>query len=1100
MIILGNDMKSLVRFALLLAGTALVVPSIAIAAASVSKSASRPDAPADTFSGMKYRLVGPFRGGRVGAVAGVAQQPDTYYFGGAAGGVWKTVDGGVTWKPLWDDLPQASPSIGAIVVAPSNPNIIYVGTGEGNLRGDVVTGNGVYKSVDAGKTWQFIGLKDSGAIGRMTVSPTDPNIVFVAAIGHPFGNNNERGIYRSRDGGKTWERTLYVDDKTGGIDVQFSPSNPNVLYAGMYQVLRQPWMFESGGPGSGLYRSDDGGGSWKQLTGNGLPEGVLGRIGVAPTTDPNRVYALIEADKGGLYRTDDGGQNWKLINSDNDYKQRAWYYTNVFADPKDPNKLFVMNTGAYKSTDGGVTFKKMPTFHGDNHQIWINPLDTNRMVNGNDGGADVSVNGGTTWTSEMNQPTAQFYHIAVDNQTPYQLYGAQQDNTTVVTASGNVRGPVGTESWHSAGGGESGYVVPDPKEPGVTIANGYGGNVTRYDHKTGQLTTISPWPHEVMGWAPKDLLHRSQWTEPLAYSPHDPNVLYNANEVLFRSDNGGKSWTTISPDLTRNDKTKQLASGGPLTKDNTGIETYDTIFSVVESPLQKGLIWAGTDDGLVQLTRDGGANWENVTPKAMPEWGTVDMIEADPRKPGTAYIAVDSHRLDDFRPHAFRTDDYGKSWVSITDGIPEDAYVHAVRADPARPGLLYAATESGIFSSFDNGLHWGPFQLNLPRVPVHDLMVHDADLTVATHGRAFWVLDDLSPIRQWSDGIKSEDLHLFAPRKAVRIQYSGRGDMTDRAAGQNPPAGAVIYYWLKQGEADDKHEDQGEKKKDVAEKTASGRVKLEILDANDKVIRTIVQKAKSGDDDDDDQPSRKPMLTDHAGLNRYVWDMRTDGPVPVPRSALWHATLGGPVVPPGAYKVRITAAGKSQTQPLELAPNPSLSITQEQLEKQFQLNMAINEQLNQVQDAILEIRSLHKKISDVKAGAAGNAQLIQAADAIDQKATEIEDKLVQRKSIAHEDPLNFPIRLNNQLASLSTTVGLGDTEPSQPEYQEFTELKAHAVAYLGEWTQFKSADLASFNAMLGQNKQKPITLAANLELSNEQATYGEGLEEDEDDD
>ncbi|HEV2595904.1 MAG TPA: hypothetical protein VGU01_11950 [Sphingomicrobium sp.] len=1088
-------MKKIVVVARLLVGASAlgVSPVLAEAAPPPKISASL-----DPFSGMKYRLVGPFRGGRVSAVAGVAQQPNTYYFGAAAGGVWKTTDGGVNWEPLWDKLPEASPSIGAIVVAPSNPNIIYVGTGEGNLRGNVVTGNGVYKSVDAGKTWQFIGLRDSGAIGRMAVSPTDPNVVFVAAIGHPFGNNPERGIYRTRDGGKTWQRTLYVNDKTGGIDVQISPANPNIVYAGMYEVLRQPWMFTSGGAGSGLYRSDDGGTTWARLSGNGLPAGVLGRIGVAPTIDKNRVYALIEAEKGGLYRTDDGGQSWKLINSDNNYKQRAWYYTNVFADPKDPNTVFITNTGAYKSADAGVTFKKLATFHGDNHQIWINPLDTSRMVNGNDGGADVSVDGGKSWSSEMNQPTAQFYHVAVDNQTPYHLYGAQQDNTTVVTAAASVRGPIGVESWHSAGGGESGYVIPDPKDPDVTIANGYGGNVTRFDQKTGQLYTISPWPHEVMGWAPKDLLHRSQWTEPLAFSPHNPNVLYNANEVLFRSDDSGKTWTTISPDLTRNDKSKQLSSGGPLTKDNTGIETYDTIFSVVESPAQKGLIWAGTDDGLVQLTRDGGAHWENVTPKAMPEWGTVDMIEADPHKPGVAYIAVDCHRLDDFRPHAFRTDDYGKTWVSITAGIPVDAYVHAVRVDPARPGLLYAGTENGIFTSFDDGAHWEPFQLNLPRVPVHDLIVHGSDLVVATHGRAFWVLDDLSPIRQWSDAIANEDMHFFEPRQTVRIQYTGRGDMTGRSVGQNPPQGVILYYWLKTGSKPDAEvahaKETADRKKLAAENEVPGRVKLEIIDSTNKVIRTILQKKEDAVDDEEEGRRHGPTLTDAAGLNRFAWDMHTDGPVEVPHSALWHATLSGPVVPPGHYTARLTVDGKSKTQPIDIVPNPALTVTQAQLERQFQLNVDVNDELNQVQDAILEIRMLHKKLAEVKTGASSNARLARAADVLDQNATAIEDKLVQRKSVASEDPLNFPIRLNNQLASLSTTISQGDTEPSRPEYEEFDQLKARAVAVLGEWRQFKSTDLATFNATLDQMKMKRITLAVTAELKYERAAYGEGTQ------
>ena len=1044
------------------------------------------------FAGLKYRLLGPFRGGRATGVAGTPKDPNVYYFGAAAGGVWKTTDSGTTWKPLWDKFPEASPSIGAVAVALSDPNIVYVGTGEAAIRGNVVTGNGIYKSTDAGKTWKFTGLRDSQAVGRLAIHPTNPDVVFVAALGHPFADSSERGIYRTTDGGKTWQRVLYVDDKTGGIDVQFDPSNPNVLYAGMWQVYRKPWMMESGGPGSGLYRSRDGGSTWEKLTGHGLPEGVLGRIGVAPTTNPKRVYALIEAEKGGLYRTDDGGQNWKLINSDNDYKQRAWYYTNVFADPKDPDKVFIMNTGAYKSTDGGAKFKKMPTFHGDNHSLWVNPVDTNRMVNSNDGGADVSVDGGKSWTAEMNQPTAQFYHISADNQIPYWIYGAQQDNTTVAIATGNVHGgPVGVQNWHSVGGGESGYVVADPKDPNIVIANAYDGNVTRYDYRTGQLTTISPWARDPMGWAAKDLEHRAQWTEPLAFSPHDPNVLYNANEVIFKSSDGGRSWSIISPDLTRNDKSKQQSSGGPITKDNTSIETFDTVFSVVESPAQKGLIWAGTDDGLVQLTNDGGGHWQNVTPPAMPQWCTVDMVEADPHTAAKAYIAVDCHRLDDLRPYAFRTDDFGKTWVPITDGIPADAYVHVVRADPDKAGLLYAGTENGVFVSFNDGAHWQPLQLNLPRTPVHDLVVHANDLAVATHGRSFWILDDLSPVRQWSDEIRNQDAHLFSPRATLRIQYSGRGDMTGGPSGANPPAGVLVSYYLKSGAAEkaEKPDDDAkpaDKDKKSSHKEAPSRVKLEFLDANDKVIRTfpVAMKAdddEKGDDDDDSPAAKVPKVSANAGFNRFVWDMKYEAATRVPKSAMWSATLDGPVALPGHYKVRLTVDGKSQTREFDLLPDPRLTVTVQDLKKQFDLRMSIHDQLEQVQDAVLEIRNLHDKLTAVRKDIKGKkdeAQVTQAADSLEQKVATVEDKLIQRKAVANEDPLNFPIRLNNMLASLNQAVSHGDTAPNQPQYTEFNELQQKATEYLGEWNQLKTHDLAAFNSLIRKEKLPAIALAA----------------------
>jgi photosystem II stability/assembly factor-like uncharacterized protein len=1080
-------------------------------------------APAATpFAGMQYRLIGPFRGGRVSAVAGVVQKPDVFYQGASGGGVWRTDDGGNTWKPLWDKLPDASPSIGAIAVAPSDPKTIYVGTGEANIRGNVITGNGVYKSVDEGKTWSFAGLRDSQSIGRMVVHPTDPNTVFVAALGHPFGDNQERGVFRTRDGGKTWKRVLFVDANTGAIDVQMDPSDPNTLWAGMWQAHRKPWIMESGGPGSGLYRSRDGGETWQKQTGNGLPAGLLGRIGVAPTTNPKRIYTLIEAAEGGLFRTDDGGANWQRISDRGDFRQRAWYYTHVIADPKDPEKVFVLNTSAYKSADAGKTFKTMPTFHGDNHSLWINPTNTERMVEGNDGGANVSVNGGATWTGGQNQATAQFYHISVDKQVPYRIYGAQQDNSTVSIASGNVRGPIGQESFWAAGGGESGYVIADPKNPDVTIANSYGNQVTRYDHKTGQLHAIGPFPREAMGWAAKDLQHRPQWTEPLLYSPHNPNVLYNATEVLWRTEDEGKNWKQISPDLTRNDKSKQVASGGPLTKDNTGVEYYNTIFSVNESPVQKDLIWVGTDDGLIHLTRDAGGSWQNVTPKQMPEWATVNMVEPDPRKPGTMYIAADRHRLDDLKPYGFRTDDFGKSWTPITAGLPADAYLHVIRADPARPGLLYAGTENGVFVSFDSGNRWEPFQLALPRSPIHDLVVAGAgDLAVATHGRSFWVLDDLSAVRQWSPDLARKNFHLFAPRDTTRILYTGRGNAMGGPTGTNPPQGVIVYYNLKEGQAAPK---ATPKPGDVAEATpiqapsaasattgiaaakpVDNGVKLEILDAADRVIRTYPSPNPPADGDDEEEEgarSRKPpKLTRDAGVNRFVWDFREEAPLTIPKAAVWHAMGGGPTVVPGMYKIRLTVDGKSETQTVKILRNPNLSVTQAELQQQYELVAAINRELMLVNTAALELRALHKQLGAAKTaatGKAGAAQVVEAANALETKAGAIENTLIQVKNIASQDPLNHPVRLNNMLASLATTVAQGDTAPARQHQEEFTKLKAVADEQLGAWAQVKNADLAALNEMLRQQQLAPVQLVASTELAMERAVqFASAVPEDE---
>jgi photosystem II stability/assembly factor-like uncharacterized protein len=1108
--------------AILLAGTLLAGSNSAIArpAKPVAK-------PADSrFAGMQYRLIGPFRGGRVSAVAGVVQEPDTYYMGAAGGGVWRTDDGGNSWKPLWDKFSEASPSIGAIAVAPSDPKTIYVGTGEANIRGNVITGNGVYKSTDEGKTWTFAGLRDSMSIGRMAVHPTDPNTVFVAALGHPFGDNQERGVFRTRDGGKTWKRVLFVDDKTGAIDVQMEPGNPNVLWAGMWQAHRKPWVMESGGPGSGLYRSADGGETWQKQTGNGLPSGILGRIGVAPTSDSKRVYALIEAQDGGLFRTDDGGAKWQRINDRGDFRQRAWYYTHVIADPKDPEKIFVLNTGAYKSNDAGKTFKTMPTFHGDNHSLWINPTDTDRMVEGNDGAANVSVNGGATWTTGANQATAQFYHISVDKQVPYRIYGAQQDNTTVSIASGNTRGPIGPESFWAAGGGESGYVIPDPKNPDVTIANSYGNQVTRYDHKTGQLYAIGPFPREAMGWAAKDLEHRPQWTEPLLYSPHNSKVLYNATEVLWKTEDEGKTWKQISPDLTRNDKTKQISSGGPLTKDNTGVEYYNTIFSVNESSVQKDLIWVGSDDGLIHLTRDGGASWKNVTPKNMPEWATVNMVEPDPRKPGTMYFSADRHRLDDFKPYGFRTDDFGETWTPITTGLPADAYLHVIRADPARPGLLYAGTENGVFVSFDSGAHWEPFQLALPRSPIHDLAIAGAgDLAVATHGRSFWVLDDLSAVRQWSPEVARKPFHLFAPRDTTRILYSGRGNSMGGPTAANPPQGVIVYYHLKEGRAEPKatpKADEGTKPTPnqapsaqtattgaaVAPEVADNGLKLEILDASGRVIRTYPSpNPPAGDEDDEDEGSRNPKppkLTRNAGVNRFVWDFREEAAVTVPKAAVWHAMRGGPTVVPGTYTIRLTVDGKSQTQTARVLPNPNLSVTQADLQQQYDLVSAIDRELVLVNNAVLELRALHKQLGDARTAATGKPgqlRIIGAADAVETKAVAVENVLIQVKNVASQDPLNYPIRLNNMLASLATTVAQGDTAPAQQHRDEYAKLKSVADAELETWARIKREDVAAFNDMLRQQQLTPVSLVAGAQLAADRAEQlASARDEDEDED
>jgi photosystem II stability/assembly factor-like uncharacterized protein len=1046
------------------------------------------------WKGLQYRLVGPYRGGRVPAVSGVVGQSDVYYMGAAAGGVWKTTDGGLTWKPLTDKTKGMSPSIGAIGVSESDPNVIYVGTGEACIRGNIVSGNGVYKSIDAGQTWKFIGLPDTHAIGSIIVNPKNPDVAFVAALGHPFGDNEERGIFRTTDGGKTWQKVLYKDAKTGGIDITFDPSNANIIYAALWQTRRTPWSMDSGGPGSGLYKSIDGGATWKQLTGKGMPDGPIGRIGVTVSANPNRIWAVIEAAKGGIYRSDDGGESWHLMTDDHRFRQRAWYYSHIFADPKSPDSVYILNTAVYRSNDGGKTFTRLRVPHGDNHALWIDPNNPSRLINGNDGGATVSTDHGENWTTIYNQPTAQFYHVTSDNRFPYYIYGAQQDNSTVAIASAGLDGSIDTRDWYDVGGGESGYIAPDPTDPNIVYAGSYGGEVSRYDHRTHEQQAVNPWPINPIGWGAADLKHRFQWTEPIVFSPHDPKTLYYAGEVLFKTTDNGMSWTIISPDLTRNDKAKQAASGGPITKDNTGVEIYDTIFSVVESPAQKGLIWAGTDDGLVHITRDGGQNWENVTPKAMPDWGTVSMIEASPSDAGTAYIAVERHKMDDFTPYVFKTTDFGKTWTKLVNGIPGDDYVHAVRIDPKRPGLLFAGTEKGVYISFNDGGKWEPLQLNLPMAPINDLIVKNDDLVVATHGRAFWILDDIGPLRQYSDSIPQQQAHLFNPTPTNETIFHPSFFGGQGAVGKNPPGGAVIYYWLKDslkkpdhkagaGESDaagaETHEAEAkaDSDKSAADKKEPPKITLEILDASGNVVRKYPKKEVEGiADEDEDFFSRggggKDLPAD-AGLNRFVWDQRYEGATKVPKAPLWGGSTDGPEAMTGNYQVRLTVLGQSYTAPLEIVRDPRLSVTQASLQKRFDLLMKIRDKVTATDDTIIEIRQVRDQINALNKRLGDDANgkpIVDAGKALDKKMTPIEEALIQTKAKSGQDVLNFPVRLNNDLVALSGVVGSAQTAPTQQSYEVFDLLSKRLDEQLAKWNQIVSTDIPAYNSLVKQQE------------------------------
>ena len=1037
------------------------------------------------WKGLEYRLVGPFRGGRVVAVSGVVGQQDVYYFGAAAGGIWKTTDGGLNWKPVFDKQKDASPSIGAIAVSESDPNVIYVGTGEACIRGNIVGGNGVYKSIDAGKTWKFMGLPDTHAIGRLIIDPKNPDVAFAAALGHPFADNEERGIFRTHDGGKTWEKVLYKDAKTGGIDVTFDPSNSNIVFAALWQARRTPWSLDSGGTGSGLYRSIDGGSTWKELKGHGLPEGILGRIGVTVSgANPNRVWAVIEAEKGGIYRSDDGGDSWHLTTDDHRFRQRAWYYSHIFADPKSADTVYILNTGAYRSNDGGKTFSRLRAPHGDNHGLWIDPTNPKRLINGNDGGATISTDGGESWTTQYNQPTAQFYHVVTDNRFPYYMYGAQQDNSTVGIANAGPDGAIDRPDWYPVGGGESGYIAPDPTDAQIVYAGSYGGDISRYDNRTHEEQAINPWPVNPIGWGAGDLKYRFQWTEPIVFSPHDPHTLYFAAQVLFKTTNDGMSWNIISPDLTRNDKSKQASSGGPITKDNTGVEVYDTIFSVVESPVQKDLIWAGTDDGLVQITRDGGQHWDNVTPKGMPEWGTVSMIEASPHDAGTAYIAVERHKMDDFAPYIFKTTDFGKNWTRLGAGIPANDYVHAVRVDPARLNLLFAGTENGVYVSFDDGGHWQPLQLNLPSVPINDLVLKNKDLVLATHGRSFWVLDDITPLELYSDSVPQEDVHLFPPAATNHTVFRGSFFRPQGNVGKNPPAGAIIYYWLKTAVKKDKDKSQNSGSGDAAKAQAAAssstdtakaedqKITLEILDSSGKVVRKYPKKEEPAEQDEEYAPEGgNDKLPGDSGLNRFVWDLRYEGATKVPHAPLWGGSTDGPEALPGSYQVRLTVLGKSYTAPLEIKTDPRLKITQEDLAKQFDLLLKIRDKVTQTDDTINQIRDFRDQINAINKRLKNDPRektVSDAGKALDKKMTEVEDALIQTKSKSSQDVLNFPIRLNNQLVALGGVVSSADSAPTAQSYEVYDMLSKQVDEQLEKWKTIVSGDVASYNNLVKQ--------------------------------
>ena len=1044
------------------------------------------------FAPLAYRQIGPWRGGRSAAVAGVPTQPFVYYFGATGGGVWKTTDGGVTWEPLGEGTFKTG-SVGAVAVSESDPNVVYVGMGEQTLRGNVSHGDGMYKSTDAGKTWKKLaGLDDTRHISRVRIHPRNPDLVYVAAIGHAFGPNEQRGIFRSKDGGRTWEKILYRGPQAGGIDLTFDPSNASVMYASLWQVIRRPWGFESGGPASGLFKSTDGGDTWVDLTRNaGLPRGMVGKIGVAASAAaPERVWAIVEAEDGGVFRSENGGATWTKVNEARDLRQRAWYYSRIYADPQNPERVYVLNVGFHRSNDGGRTFTQLPTPHSDNHDLWIAPGDSNRMVEANDGGANVSFNGGRTWT-EQDQPTAQFYRVALDDAFPYNVYGAQQDNSTIKIRSRTEEFGIGPDAWHDVGGGESGWIAPKPGNPDVVFAGSYGGYLTRYDHRTKQLRAVNVWPDNPMGHGAEGMKYRFQWNYPILFSPHDPNTLYAAGDHLFRSTNEGQSWEMMSGDLTRNDKSKQGPTGGPITKDNTSVEYYNTIFTVSESPVQRGVIWAGSDDGLVHVTRDNGKTWSNVTPKGMPEWIQVNSIDASPHEAGAAYVAATAYKSDDFKPYLYRTSDYGRTWNKIDAGIPDGAFTRVVREDPARRGLLYAGTETGMYVSFDDGERWQAFQMNLPYVPITDLAVHkrDKDLVVATQGRGFWILDDLAALHQLTDAQRAGggETALLKPEDAYRMPGGGGPLPPTATLGSNPPGGVAVYYYLKSrpttdvtlefidpaGKSVRKFTARAPRPQPSPAGGVAGQPGASTAPGSAQVTEPPAQPAAPSGEESSEFVGRRgggaARVMTEGGLNRFVWDMRYEEATRFPGLILWSGETRGPRAVPGTYQVKLTADGRTHTQTFEIKKDPRLQTTQEEFDKQFALLSKIRDKLTETHNAVAQIRDVRRQLDDLLKRVADqpSARPVAAAGAaLDRKLRAVEEELYQTKNQSSQDPLNFPIRLNNKLAALGGIVASADAQPTEQSYALYDELASKIDAQLRQLSQVMSDDLRSFNALV----------------------------------
>jgi photosystem II stability/assembly factor-like uncharacterized protein len=1005
------------------------------------------------YDGLRWTNLGPARGGRSTGVAGSVARPMEYYFGATGGGLWKTTDGGQNWGPVTDGKIGSS-SVGAVAVCEADPDVVYIGTGETQLRGNIQQGDGVYKSTDAGETWEHIGLRESQNIARVRVHPEDCDQVWVAAMGKHSLANPERGIYKSTDGGESWRLVLNRpgNEWTGGVDISFDPANPDLMYAALWEAWRKSWGMSSGGEGSGLFKSTDGGESWDELTNGrpGLPSGIIGKIGVAVSpANPDRVWAIIEHNEGGVFRTGDGGETWTHVNDERKLRQRAFYYTRIYADPMDENVVYAVNTSMYRSDDGGETFpRRFRVPHGDNHDLWIAPDDPTRMINSNDGGGNVSFNGGDTWT-DQDYMTSQFYRVITTEHEPYHVCGSQQDNSTAcVPSDGWDFLSAGDQLFYSVGGCESGYIAPNPIDTDVFYAGCYGGSLSRFDRGNGAERSINVWPENPMGQSSEDLVERVQWTFPIVFDRHDPSIVYTGTQKVWRTRDQGASWEQMSGDLSRNDPMTVGPSGGPITKDQTGVETYATVFAIAQSHHDPDVMWVGSDDGYVHVTGNATSenpSWTNVTPPDAPDFVRINTIEASPNTPGKAYVSGIRYLVDDDRsPYVWKTEDYGESWTKIVDGIPEDDFVRAVREDPVRPGMLYAASERTVYVSWNDGESWQPLTLNLPVVQVSDLVVEDHDLVIGTHGRSFWVLRNIDPLRQLDERVAAAEFHLFQPRPARRS--------LDR--------GVELYYTLR----------------DDAE-----TIRIEFLDEGGNLIRafmaSIDQEVEEAEDEEGwgrgSRGDTRPSL--EAGMNRFVWDLRHDAWTDFDGRIFWAAGRTGPMSVPGTYTVNMVVDGASQTRSFEVGIDPRLegTVFQEDLQERFDLAIRIRDRVSAANEAVMRIRDVKGQIDD-RFEESENVELRSLGTSVKNRLGTVEEEVYQVRNQSNQDPLNFPIKLNNKLAALLGQVESGEFAPTRQQYEVFEYLDGLLQQELDQLTIIFQQDLSQLNELLRELGLDPI--------------------------